>query len=149
MNQQDKIVKEFLAQFPELNIHPSIEGDDYSDTPYSFFGVIRDILVESIENNSDLAEKISFWLDSILNNIETSNYVEDMLWIEFFEGSELDESYRTFLLSRLKNKANSLYRQYLYVMENGGLTDSESGEILKYIKDKPYVRTGKNISDIK
>lgn len=146
MSQQDTIVKDFLEQFPELKNYPSIDGDDYSDTPYSFFGVIRDILINSIETNLNLAEKISGWLNGILNNTETSDYVEEMLWIEFFEGSESDESYRTFLLSKLKDKANLLYRQYLYIMENGGLTDSKSGEILKYVKDGSSERTGKYIS---
>ena len=149
MNQQDTIVEDFLKEFPELRNHPSIQGDDYSDTPYIFFGVMREVLLESLEASAGLAQRIVIWLDGTLNNSATDDYVKDMLWIEFFEGSEIDEVLQSFLLTNLRNEANLMYRQYLYIMENGGLTDAKTGEILKYIEGKPAIKTGKHVSDIK
>jgi hypothetical protein len=143
------IVSDFLALFPELQEHPDIKGDDYSDTPYSFFGVIRNIIEDGSKENSEVIIRILKWLDTTLNNSATNDYVNDMLWIEFFEGSEVNDIYRSTLLSNLSDQANLKYRQYLYIMENGGLTDPKTGEILKYVKYGPSSRTGKFITDIK
>lgn len=149
MEQQDSIVNSFLKEFPELKEHSLIKGDDYSDTPYVFFGVINLILINAVAEDLSLAKKISKWLNTILNNAETNEYVSDMLWIEFFEGSEADQLYSDFLLSHLSENANRMFRQYLYIMENGGLTNAKTGEILKYIKGGESEKTGKYISDIK
>lgn len=143
------IVNDFLVLFPEFIEHPHIKGDDYSDTPYVFFGVIRSILEEGINENPESSTKILKWLDATLNNSAISAYLDDMLWIEFFEGSEVNDKYRTALLSNLSNQANLKYRQYLYIMEQGGFTDPKTGEIFKHVKGGPLARTGKYVSDIK
>ncbi len=149
MPQETTIVNDFLTLFPELREHPHIQGDDYTDTPYVFFGVIRNVLEEEIINKTELSERILKWLNSSLNDPSVTSYVDDMLWIEFFEGSEINDLYRTTLLSNLNDRANLKFRQYLYIMENGGLTDAKTGEILKYVPDGESIRTGKYISDIK
>jgi hypothetical protein len=146
----NNLVIAFLKEFPELAEHPHIKGDDFKDTPYSFFGVINLILNSAIEEDGPLAERIANWLNNVLNDENLHNYIEEMLWIEFFEGSEVNEPYRNFLLMVLKDRANLMFRQYLYIMEHGGLTDPTTGEILKYMGGtKPDQRTGKYISDIK
>lgn len=147
---QDKIIKNFLDMFPELAAHPLIKDDDFTDTPYFFCSAVRDILINSINETHPLANKISNWLSNTFNNPDTSASVHDMLWIQFFEGSEIDEPYKNYLLSSLKDKANLLYRQYLYIMENGGLTDPTTGEILKReLIGLTTIKTGKFITDIK
>jgi hypothetical protein len=148
MEQQDLIVEEFLKDFAELAEHPSIKGDDYSATPYSFFGVINLILLEAIENDTKLAQRIAHWLNSTLNHPETNEYVRDMLRIDFFEGAETNQKYRDFLLAHFSGHTNLLFRQYLYIMEHGGLTDPDTGEILRYVDEGDSVRTGKYITDI-
>ncbi|MFT6829410.1 MAG: hypothetical protein ACJAV6_000236 [Candidatus Paceibacteria bacterium] len=150
MEQKDTIVNDFLQKFPEIKKHPLVDGDDYSDTPYIFFGVVYEILLKAHKDDVSSAEKIIIWVNDILNSIETDKYIKDMLWIELFEGSELNNSYRDFLLSHFSNDAHLMYRQYLYIMEHGGLTDPETGEILKFVKmGNKGKKTGKYISDIK
>lgn len=146
----NNLVLSFLEQFPELSEDQNIKGDDFKYTPYSFFGVISLILITACEEDQPLAKKIVHWLNEVLNDNNLEKYIEDMLWIEFFEGSEINEPYRKFLLTELKDSANLMFRQYLYIMEHGGLTDSETGEILKYMGGtEPDQRTGRYISDVK
>ncbi len=130
MYKEQTITKDFLEAFPNIKRGP-LMGDDDLELPYCFFGNVHSILLESYTEEPDLAQQIVDWLNLVLNHNDTDEYVKDMLWIEFFEGAEAQDFHRNFLLSHLSEKALVMFRQYLYVVEHGGFTNPDTGEILE------------------
>ncbi len=145
---EDNIVKLFINDFKELS-GGTLFFEDESDLPYCFFGDVRSILEKSIKKDKPLATKIIKWINNVLNSKNLSSYVENMLWIEFFEGAEADRGYTKFLDTNLTKKADFLFRQYTYICKHGDAIDPETKEILRFVKDNKSVGTGKYVFDIK
>jgi hypothetical protein len=148
----ENVVSEFLRQFPEYPKHPDIINDDYSDTPYSFFGVINSDLIRNIEENKNTnnVSVVISWINNLYNDPNLNKNLRNMFYIEFFETTIGAEKYKDYLLKNLTGLMHLELRQYIYIVENGGLTDPTTGEILKYTgMNTKSIRTGKFISDIK
>ncbi|OGZ46025.1 MAG: hypothetical protein A2756_04475 [Candidatus Ryanbacteria bacterium RIFCSPHIGHO2_01_FULL_48_27] len=146
------IVKKFLELFPQFTREPSFGNEDYSEIPYVFFGSVNTTLSTYVEQkeNLALATAVIHWMDEIYNTPETDDYIRDMCAIEFFECADGSKEYAQFLLDLLTGRANIDFRRHNYIVENGGLLDPNTGEIMKYAgMNTPSQKTGKFITDIK
>jgi len=150
----DNIVPIFLENFPKIGKHPDYHGEArrYADSAYIFFGVLNTILCDYYleqKKELELTEKIITWINQMHNNPKVDDDVKNMFAIEFFEKSDGSNTYKDFLLKHFTDQAKLELRRHIYIKEHGGLVDSKTGEILKYMgEDKPAERTGKFITDI-
>ncbi|MDB5265401.1 MAG: hypothetical protein JWM39_114 [Parcubacteria group bacterium] len=145
----DSLVEDFLKQFPELHDDSHLDRANNHDLPYVFFGMVHQILSKAITEDTLLAEKITEWLDSAFANNKGNESARDLLWVSFLEATEHKPMHREFLLSHLTSEGNLQYRRYLYLMDNGGLNDPNTGEILNFSNGNESGKTGKFLSDIK
>lgn len=151
----DNFSEVFFRAFPHFAGHPVFrDPDEYKDTPYLLAGMAGSYLsmMEPVKGLPQLTEEESLqvikWINDLWNDPSVTEDVKEMFWIEFFEPINTDE-HRNFLMKNLTDRANLNLRQYLYIVENGGLNDPKTGEILRYRENMPSERTGKYISDIK
>jgi len=145
----------FFEVFPNFVGHPVFgDTDGYKDTPYLLAGVAGRSLsmmkpTKGLPRlNEEESLRVINWVNGLWNDPSVTEDVKEMFWVEFLEPINTDE-HRNFLMKNLTDRANLNLRQYLYIVENGGLTDPKTGEILKYIENKPSERTGKYIGDIR
>jgi hypothetical protein len=152
----DNFVDVFFEAFPHFVNHPIFGSrDSYEGAAYSVVGTaaLHLFVAEKIEKvpeqlNEEESLQIIKWVNDLWNDVSVGEDVKEMFWIEFFESMNTDK-YKKFLMDNLTDRANLNLRQYIYIVENGGLTKPETGEILRYRENMPSERTGKYISDIK